>query len=773
MGKVRKRFYIGINVVLLAFAVYFSLFRFQSVLIRTFQSLRDLVLSLGYFCYVPGIKPTVAEIPTGVGNANVPVTWAEMQAKISEAWSYMWDKQHFFEYLAAWLYAMLRIANAILPAVIIIAATCGLLSLMYKPKKKKKRKGKKKKSHARGKKNKARASASASKPLQWFERFESKWIAPIKKFVVGYFKYLKTKKGIRAALILIWLYNLNFFTVVIEVFAWLFYIGRNSKFSSIYSQFVKLVGDLSIPLDFLPLIIEIILGAWIFHAIRCAIARKRLRNYIKKIEAWLDKVLGSIYIIGKQRARKTTLLTVLALLEAARYRKMAKKALKRRAKQFPNFPWRNLEKTIREMRKRHTVYNLARTKEFTKELHELFKKNERRDAKTGVKNLDFLHRRGYRGDNFMFGYNYKRYPTKYKDGARIVDVWNAIEAYAQLYFIYSTPTPFGFGNYSVRFDEKRKTVGNFEKYDLDFINRKPEDMKKDSQYAHVLDWDFCRTGTLMDPEGLFKDAFEYGVIIATEFEKEVGNQKTQEGEKKDSKQCNRKNDGLSEFVKTVTHMATVDNDTYVRFLCDGHRQGSASADFMDLFTIWRITKRSDSKIVLPLFAFEEAAYLLCSKFYDWLEDKLSYNKGKKTLFQYLIEKIYMPFHRYHDRIKSKYSVYTSTVDMWDGADNESIKKGAKITVPEFLAFTDRFATDALGAFFHEKAKKSPTGINDVPMYQTKQMSFAEMGKGHSHFYNKLGERGNVENFLQLMKEREQQIKEWERREKERKEQDAA
>lgn len=770
MGKVRKKIYLLMTISLLAITLYFSAFHLQSVFIRTLQSLRDLVLSLGYFFYLPGIESTVTEIPVGVGNANVPVTWDEMQAKITEAWYYMWDKQHFYMYLAVWLYTMLRIANAIIPSIIIIASICGILSMLYKPDKHKNRKGKDRKSHARGKKR-ARVSASATKQLQWFERFEGKYLSPIKRFIVGFFKYLKTHKGFRAALILIWLYNLNFFTVVIEAFAWLFYIGRNSKLSSFYSQFVKLVGDVSIPLDFLPLIVEIILFARIFHAIRCVIAKKRLRNYLKKIEAWLDKTLGSIYIIGKQRARKTTLLTVLALLEAARYRKMAKKALKRRAKQFPNFPWRNLEKTIRNMRSRHTVYTLAKTKDFVKELHELFRKNERREAKS-VKNLAFLRRRGYVGNNFMFGYDYKRYPTKYNDGVRIVNVWNAIEAYAQLYFIYSTPTPFGFGNYSVRFDEKRKSVGNFEKYDLDFVNRKPEDMKKDSQYAHILDWDFCRTGTLMDPEGMFKDAFEYGVIMATEFEKEVGNQKTQEGEKKDSKQCNRKNDGLSEFVKTVTHMATVDNDTYVRFLCDGHRQGSASADFMDLFTIWRITKRSDSKIVLPLFAFEEAAYLAFSKFYDWLEDKLSYNKGKKTLFQYLLEKLYMPFHKYYDRIKNEYSVYTSTVDMWDGADDEVIKKGAKLTVPERVAFADRFATDALGAFFYEKAKKSPTGINDVPMYQTKQMNFIEMGKGHSHFYNKLGERGNVENFVKLMKEREAQIKLLVQREKEEKEKDA-
>ena len=206
-------------------------------------------------------------------------------------------------------------------------------------------------------------------------------------------------------------------------------------------------------------------------------------------------------------------------------------------------------------------------------------------------------------------------------------------------------------------------------------------------------------------------------------------------------------------------MATVDNKTYFRFMCDGQRPGSMAADYAELCTLWRLKKRSDSKIILPFFALEEATCLTITKLYDVLENKMSYMQGKRTLLMYLIDTVYHVVFRWYDRIRNKFSVYKLTTDIWDGADNEMLKKGASICVPEALAYADLFATDSWGEFWHEKTKRSKYGIDDIPSFKSKKMTFDEMMAIGSHIYNEMGELMRLEAFLEARKQRDRLLEE--------------
>ena len=778
--KTRTRIYHTMSIAFIIAALCFSVFRFQTVFVRMLESIKDLALSFVYFFvdfFAPGlVTPTVTDIPEGA-IALLPMTLEEFKACFVNFQAALFDKDNFFDYTFLVFQTtvngsltIITIAELLLVAVLIGWLVYGIPK---KKKQKQKKKGKKPskktdKSKRKKKKHKKRreVQSGSTKPFAMFFRIQS-FFAPFWNF----FKCFKTEflakyRGYYLALILIWLYNLNVFTIVLEVLAYILYLGRSCNIFTVYTQAIKLLLDLSVSIFFLPLWVQAIIGYKIFHAIRCWFGKTKLCAYEKKIMERLSNTLGSIFINGKQRARKTTLLTVLAVVEEKRQHFMAKKGLKARSKQFPHFPWRKLEKTLRIKRKQHVCYTLASTREYIRGLRSIFEARHTYTKEQQRRILDEMKKGGYCGDNFIFGYKYNKFPLKYNDGVRIVNIYECIEHYARLYFIYNSKKPLVFGNYSIRSDGRMKTRGNFEKYEMDFFKRKPEDIKNYSQYSHYAILDSMRLGKLMDPFNPYKDAMEFGVVAMTEFEKEVGNQNTNSAYKVDSSACNRRNDGMSNFLKTCTHMATVDNQTFFRFMCDGHRPGSMAADYAELCTLWRIKKCSESKIVLPFFAIEGAICELIMKGYDWIEDKMSYLQGKRTLLMYLIDCFHGVIFRHYDRIKNRYSMYTTTIDMWDGADGEMIAKKAKLPIPEWLAFGDRFATDAWGEFFHEKAKRSKYGIDDIPQFKDKKMSFDEMQSIGSHIYNEMGELMRLEAFVKARQERDKLIRELEEKKKE-------
>lgn len=763
----RRKIYHGMSIAFIIAALCFSVFRFQSVFGRMIYAIKDVVLSIAFFLFgwIPGVKIpiSVTEIPSNAV-AIIPLTWEEFSAALKATWELMNDRKHFLRYLAKWLSTISSILSAIMPVIIVGILLIWIGYLIYVPKKKKGRKAK------NGEKKQVipkKGRRSETKQLKAFYKLEKK-LHPIINFFRRYEKnFLRVFRWYRIALLLIWLYNLNVFTIVLEAVAYILYFSVTYDFSSLYSQFAKLAIDLYIPLEFLPWWAKLILGFKIFHAIRTWIGDKLLKKYMKKLMEWLEKIPGAIFFFGKQRCGKTTLATVMGLLESARFRIACWKALKSCRKEFPHFPWRNVERTIRESMQRHVIYNLPTALALIEELQRLYESEGGVwDENRCVKKIKRLKRKyPYYGSNLLFGYNYEKFPLTYNTALKIVNIFECLSDYARLYFIYRSPKPLIFSSYRVRTDEVQKCCGNLEKYDLNLTKRKSKDIKRISKNSHVLYWDSVRLGKLMDPRNEYKNAAEFGVFIATEYEKEVGNQNTTSGEKRDGSECNRKNDGHSDWIKTVTHMATIKGTTYLRWICDGHRTGGMAAEFNELCTNAHIKKKSESKIILPFFAFEEALWLLLGKLYDWLEDKFSYYRGDRTLAMYLIDKLYMPFEHYCDRIKNRYSCYTNVIDWTDGMNGESIKDNVRHVVPHCLAFNDRFATDTIGSFFYKKSSKSKTGVNDVPLFETDRMTFKEMTECGSHFYKRLGEQLLLEEFLQAKEERDKWLKE---REKEKK-----
>ncbi|MBQ4269083.1 MAG: hypothetical protein IJB97_05480, partial [Clostridia bacterium] len=259
----------------------------------------------------------------------------------------------------------------------------------------------------------------------------------------------------------------------------------------------------------------------------------------------------------------------------------------------------------------------------------------------------------------------------------------------------------------------------------------------------------------MEPDNPNARAVEFGVWLEMEWAKEIGNQKTTSGQKKDDNDCNQLNDGHAEMLKTITHLATVDNKTYFGTFVDDHREDSAAADYKQLTTTWRIKDTSDSKTVLPFFELERLLDAIFMKIYDFFDEKISFIYGENA-FLFLLGKIYLPFTHYCERLSNKFNVYANEINMKDGADDETIKDRGRLSIPEYLAFSGRFATDGLGEFFYERALRSKRGINDVRQFAGGRMTFDEMLYVKGHFYTRIGNLMQIPEFEKAKK----QVAEW-------------
>ena len=108
------------------------------------------------------------------------------------------------------------------------------------------------------------------------------------------------------------------------------------------------------------------------------------------------------------------------------------------------------------------------------------------------------------GNDELYGYDYGRYGVVFDDRLKVVDIWTALRAYAQLYFIYVIESSLIVSNYSIRTDNLLMDGGNFPLWNSNFF----PDCYRDSRFAHILDFDLLRLGKKVSDKA--KGCFEFG-----------------------------------------------------------------------------------------------------------------------------------------------------------------------------------------------------------------------------------------------------------------------
>ena len=730
LKRVDYRHYICVGITLLF--VLCSIFVFPSAFGRVIEAFRDLGLSIGYyFTGLTGDSPinvTVNDLPKNPFFENVdmpafplptfPEDWATFKRLFVEFWHLFATKENIKSYVVSFFTALGGTAKVLIYIVPVFASVLVLIRFSLS-----------KENNDFGR---------DTKPLKVYKKITKYTILPTKKWLVDFFDFVKGNKPYLIVWGIIWAYNLNLFTILIEFFAYYFYFAVSFDVGSIYRQVYKLIVDIWVPLRFISWPCWLIVGAVVFDKLRKKIGYTRLNHNEMKNRGFINERPIVYMVCGTMGKKKTTAITDMALSQEVMFRDKAYELILQNDLKFPNFPWINFERMLKVAMDRHVVYNLATCRKFVRHCRALFDKVQGWDKATckayrrhlkKTTGLNYHH-------NFLFGYDFERFGYTYNDKLKIVDIWEVLENYAQLYFIYIMQSSLLIANYSVRVDNVLSDAGNFPVWNTDFFQRDSRYVDAISRHAHILDFDSVRLGKKVLENNKNSNNFEFGVVLITEVGKERGNTIELSEKKKNDKTTNQKNDLFNSWLKMVRHSATVDNFPFVRVITDEQRPESWGADARDLCDIIYIKDSGEVKLTMPWFSITEMFYSLIFSRFEKLYLDYRYKRGDNSLAMYVLKNITARLNKYYIGIYNRFGYSRLKIQVTDGTMEGSVTE-KNYYLSSMKAYSKRFATDCYSDTFTALALRSSSGINDLVEYETERATFDELKLQNSYFVAEL------------------------------------
>lgn len=683
--------------------VLLNIFVFKYSFPRIFESFKDLGTSLAFYvrevfqldynvtATVMELSKQPFEMPFGL-----PPTWEEFTFNFKAYWTLFVNKDNFSAYhekLAVVLYYVGQILIIITP-IISIFLVMGVI----------------KSDEQNNNYN------QDSKYLIRYKKFLNKVYEPIRDWLISFKNFITEKDIYKKIWLWIWAINFNVVSIVVEFIAFYFYFISILNFKSIYFQVYKLFIDLSVVINFIPLPIWILLGIIVFDKICKNIGYKRLQHFEAMNCGFVNERPIVMLICGTMGKKKTTLITDMALSEDVILRDKAFEKILECDLKFQYFPWITLENELKKAIKKHEIYNLATCRSFVR---------KRRDK--------FLKRST---DKNLFGYDYNRWGYYYDDSLALVDIWEVIETYAQLYFIYIIECSLIVSNYSIRIDTIKQDLGNFPLWNNDFFKKDSRLLGAYSRHSHILDFDAFRLGKKVVKDNKYADFLEFGVFNMTEIGKERGNGLDLMELKKKTEETNQKNDHFNSTLKLVRHAATVDNYPFIKIITDEQRCASWGADARELCDIVNIDECSNFSLARPGFHLRD---LIISSLLSKFENSYythRFNRGDNTLKMFMYKQLITKLYSYRLRTYNTFGFYRLNVAIEKGTQD-----GATKTKHYFLStkkiYSKRFSTDCYNDIFTEKALRSKVGLADIPEYKGVKATLDELMQQNSYFFNEL------------------------------------
>ena len=706
-----------------------GVFKFFGAVGRLIECGRDIGLSAAfYFCelfqFPHSITPTVNDFPkipffdfggSSAPSVPIPDDWQGFTVKWSEYWRVWASGENFFLYLAFLgdlLYTLSMLVLCLLPAVL---AAYLLL-----------------KKFAKAENN---DWGKDTKPLRVFKRISSVTYQPVKDWLGSFIAFVRDNGVYWKIWLCLWLFYFNVFTIVLEFIAFYLYFVVSFDFVNIYRQIYKLILDLWTAITFIPLLGWAIFALFIIDRWRKKIGYSILNHNEMKNRGFINARPIVLMVCGTMGKRKTTMITDIALSQAVMFKDKAFEKILENDLKFPYFPWVNLENALRSAMARHEVYNLATCRKYIKHLSACFAAAQIPEYRKAVRrHLKMSYGLAY--DNFCFGYDYERYGFSYDDKLKVVSVWEVIETYAQLYFIYLIQSSLIISNYSVRTDSLISDIGNFPLWNTDFFKRDSRLIDSYSRHSHIIDFDALRLGRKIVENNAFADSFEFGVVDITEIGKERKNMLELKELKKREEATNQKNDGFNDWLKMIRHSATVDNFPFVKVIADEQRPESWGADARDLCEIIHIRESGETRLAMPFFFIGELLYsAVFGRFVD-MYYRYRFTRGDNTLFMHLFKTIVAKIQHYYTGIYNTFGYCPLRVQVESGTQDGQIEENRYFLASKKI-YSKRFSTDCFSDFFTQKALRSPVGLDDLPEYRTEKATFGEMDLQHSYFFNDL------------------------------------
>lgn len=713
LGKVFRHFrrytyhYIA-GVISTLFILCFFLFPLS--LGRFIESMRDIGTSIGYafaemFDINHSITPTVneyAKIPffdgwqVSVPNAFIPPTWEEFKASWGAYWTRFVDAENFGGYLVLCVDVIFVIAS-ILPPLELFVIIVLLLSKRYM----------KKTNNLRN---------AETKPLKVF-----KWIAlniftRIKNFIFGFIAFVREHPTLWQVWFALWLFYFNIITIFIEIIAYILYLIVSYDIFSVYRQFYKLSLDLYPLLDFMPVWAWILIAIVMFCRWSVRVGYARLMRFYNRNRGLVNSLPIVCFLVNTMGSGKTRGMTILGRVKAVNMRDKAFEKILENDLKFPNFPWQNFEDELRLAMEYHEVYTLATVRVW------VWKKYRR-----WLKHC-FHPRR-------LWGYDYTRYGMTYDDKLSVKNLWEVLETYAQLYFIYVLSSSLILANYGVRSDSILRDMGNFPLWDHNPFSRDSRTIEETTTYAHILPFDALRLGLKMIENNPYQDFFEFGVLLFDEAGKERGNQNDNREYKRTDKTANPLTDGFNDRVKMIRHPATVDNTPYAFVLLADQRPESVGADARELSTVVRMGENGDKEILLPFISIIETLYAVTIQRFADFYYTYRFQRGDNSLPMYVIKNVVAKFNHFYKGLENTFGCTAQALELESGTLNGDTKKAVLYVMDKDVY--GKYATDCYGKFFENKILSSKVGIMDVDTYKSVYATPEEYDKQDSYFIEKM------------------------------------
>ena len=545
--------------------------------------------------------------------------------------------------------------------------------------------------------------------------FWKKHIRPVFRAVFGwirdFFRFMKDR-GYEFWLVLIWLFNLNIVTMIIEFFAWYLQFCAAFSFDSIKVNLFRLLIDGLIMLWSAPWWFWCIVFWIAFDEFRRSIGYSRLRRH-EAINAGVFAGLPVVALVaGTMGMGKTTCITDLGLTGQNYFRRKAQGLMFEIDMRFPNFPFQRFEDAIDGAHDAGVIFNLASIKPF------IARKKRQYEA--------------HPSPHCLYGYDLDNEAAFFDNDLCVMDLFSSLENYAKLYYLYTIESPLISSNYAVRCDAFLEDKGNYPLWQDDFFEQISTESAEREQYSHILDMDTLRTGKLMNPDNPRKGSKEIGIDLLSEMGKERGNAVENKHMKKDAETANPLNDGFNIRLKMHRHPGTVENFCFAKIIGDEQREESLGADARELAEIIKIREKSELKIAMPFYALGNLLFALTydrfrESFYD-----LRHERGDNSLFLYFIKNLFCLFYHHHIRIVNRFGYRELTLERRLGTEEEAPEQ-FKYYLANKKIYSRRFKTDCYADLFNKQAERSSCGLEGYPQYADVKASSEELHRQNSYF----------------------------------------
>lgn len=659
------------------------------------------------------LNDPLAIVPPGVTLASLfPISLESFMIKINSWWHSLFNGENFKLYLIL----VLKTMTHILQIVLIIIPVLFLLNYLFEL-------------HIS---SKGRGAGVKSNGLKAWQKFSDKVLSRIKNFFSYFFEdFIPDHKLYIRLVVFVLGFYFNVYSIVLAFFTWYLYFCFTLSFVSIPHQLFRLFIDLR---NFLDPFVFIFVLIFVLYLIDRKIKKDsyaRLSRFEKITTGQINSWGNTIAIFGFTRKGKTTMLSTIAVLKAKYFRHTALESMDAMWLKWNGFPFIKLEKMVAKAVEDGRIRNLASCREF-------------------VKNISDQDPRE------LFGYDYERYGLSYYDSLKEVFLYDALEEYACLYFIYSLGSSLIFGNLSIRDDGEFKVLGGgFPIYQNDFFE---QDVYLDEKHnhSHILHFDSIRLFRKLFKDNPYAFSFDFGVVAISEIAKEVLNSLEKQEMKKGEEQANQKNDGLARYIEMHGHASTVDYKCFSQFVMDEQRSDKLGIDIRGICSAIVTLEEVPDECSYAL-GFYRLRPLLYEKFIDFfggLYFKFRIHRQDETLVSAFVRSGGSIFQNKYLHNLNTFGYKKIDVILANGQEQDSGEK-QKFILMNKIAYSDLFDTAVFRDYFYKKTSLSSIGINDVPTFEKTKATLDEMKSTESYFFLDLLDpnwRVNLKDKLDIKKD---------------------